>query len=772
MKNKITILIFLLFFSQHLLASNLNIQSKEIFIDKKTKTTIFKKEVVAVDEKNNVFKGDYAEYKKNLKLLKSKGPTIIETSEGYVLTGSNVIFDNKNNLITSDDPATIKDLENNNIYLDRFEYSTDKNFFKSNGNIKVIDSKKNTYNFSQIYIDEINREILGTDNKSYLNATDFKINKENKPRVFANTVKIKNENTQFTKSIFTLCDYRENDKCPPWSLQAKEMRHNKKKKTIYYDNAVVKIYDFPIFYTPKLSHPDPSVKRRSGLLPPIFADTKNLGPGVQIPYFLTLGDDKDFTFRPKLFSSEHSLMLGEYRQAFQHSNFILDFGYTKGYKKTSSTKKGGDKSHLFSKFVKNFKSKNESDNNLELSLQHVSHDKYLKLYKIKSNLVEHDIDNLENSLDFTHENENLFFGFQASVYETLKEEYNDKYEYIYPDMLVSKNLFSNNKLGSLDFQSNYKAHSYDTSKHTKFLINDFDWKSKKFYFSSGLQGEFLGKIKNVNYEARNISKYKKKPTSELFGALGYLAKIDFFKKTRNNSNHTLTPKMLLRYAPGHMRKGKKGARINKLNIFTLDRLNTYNNFENGASSTLGFEYEIKNKGSKFNFLLAQIINEKENKDMPSSTSLDEKLSDVMGMTKYAFLDNKVEFDLNYALDQNYKDVNWNDFGAKFNLNPIKFDFNYLQERKHIGDQEYFKTNLEYSKSENSIFSVAAKRNLVSDSFEYYNLSYEYLNDCLRAGLVYRREFYSDSEIEPEHSLLFKVTLIPFGDIEGPSFGGK
>ena len=142
MKNKITILIFLSFFSQHLLAGNLNIQSKEIFIDKKTKITIFKKEVVAVDEKNNVFKGDYAEYKKNLKLLKSKGPTIIETSEGYVLTGSNVIFDNKNNLITSDDPATIKDLENNNIYLDRFEYSTDKNFFKSNGNIKVIDSKK------------------------------------------------------------------------------------------------------------------------------------------------------------------------------------------------------------------------------------------------------------------------------------------------------------------------------------------------------------------------------------------------------------------------------------------------------------------------------------------------------------------------------------------------------------------------------------------------------------------------------------------------------
>jgi len=55
-----------------------------------------------------------------------------------------------------------------------------------------------------------------------------------------------------------------------------------------------------------------------------------------------------------------------------------------------------------------------------------------------------------------------------------------------------------------------------------------------------------------------------------------------------------------------------------------------------------------------------------------------------------------------------------------------------------------------------------KRNIITDSNEFYNLSYEYLNDCLRAGLVYRREFYNDSELEAENSLMFKVTLMPFG----------
>ena len=62
----------------------------------------------------------------------------------------------------------------------------------------------------------------------------------------------------------------------------------------------------------------------------------------------------------------------------------------------------------------------------------------------------------------------------------------------------------------------------------------------------------------------------------------------------------------------------------------------------------------------------------------------------------------------------------------------------------------------------------AQKDLITNSAEYYNLSYEYLNDCLRAGLVYRREFYTDSEIEAEHSLLFKLTITPLGDIELPS----
>ena len=769
MKNSLYIFIISIFIFSSATAENLNIQSKTISIDKDTKLALFKDEVVAIDSKNNTLTTEFAEYSKDLKVLKSKGETKIVTSEGFNVSGTNIVFDNLNKIIRSEEPAVIEDLDKNEIFLDKFEYSTTNKFFKSTGKIKFLDRNNNSYNFSQIYIDEKKREILGTDIKAFLNQKSLKINKRNKPRVFANTVKIDEKKTEFTKSIFTLCDYRKNDKCPPWTLQAKNMRHDKVSKTIYYKNAVIKFFNLPIFYTPLLSHPDPSVNRRSGFLPPSFSDTKNLGSSIKVPYYWAINEDKDLTLTTKLYTSEHPLYLGEYRQVFEKSNLIFDFGFTEGYKKTKEKKVAGNKSHFFSKFIKTFDGKKNSVNNLELTLQELSNDKYLKLYKVKSSLIESEIDTLENSLKFTHENDNLFLGFEASAYETLKNDYNDKYEYILPDIILDKNLLSSDKYGNFDLTSNLKVHNYDTNKFTKFLINDFDWKFKDVNFSNGFNGKLMAKLKNVNYETKNVSSYKSDQTSEIFGALGYLLDLDLKKETNNLASHFLTPKVFFRYSPDHMRKNESATRLNHLNLFNIDRLDAYNNFEGGVSATLGFDYKLKNSSDRnFKLSAGQVINQKNNKKMPSSSSLDTKLSDFVGNSTFN-ITNKINLNYNFALDQNYKDLNYNELGASFVSNQFKFDFNYLEEKEHIGNQEYLKTSLEIGKGNNGIFKAGTKRNLITNSAEYYNLSYEYLNDCLRAGLVYRREFYNDSELEPEDSLMFKVTLTPFGNISSPSF---
>ncbi len=796
MKNKFFLVIFFILYNSLASAENVLIQAKNITIDKKKQITIFENEVniktydnntiksnyaeynkdigqinlkgkiTAVDNRNNIIETNFAEYNENTKIFKSIGYTKIITSDKYIIESEDITFDNKNSFIKSENKTTINDQDGNLIYLENFDYQTKNNIFKSIGFVEITDSSQNKYEFSQIYIDTQKKEILGTDIKAFMNDNNFKINEENKPRIFSNAVKINNEKSDFSKSIFTICNYRKDDKCPPWTIQASKMLHDNKKKTIYYDNAIIKVYNIPIFYLPKLSHPDPTVDRRSGFLAPSFSDTKNLGSGISIPYFMNLGNDKNFTITNKFYVSENPLFLGEYHQAFKNSYFLTDFGYTKGYKKTSNSKKAGEKSHFFSKFSKNFRN-DDSDSTLNVSIQNTSNDKYLKLYKIDSNLVDYNTDVLENSLNYTLQSDDTFFGLNASVYETLNETFNDKYEYILPEITIDKNLISNNKIGNLDLQSNFKTHNYDTNRLTNFFINDLYWNYNEIDFKSGYKGKILGNLKNINYETKNVDLYKEETTSELFGALGYLTEIDLIKKI-GNASHLFKPKILFRYSPGSMRKEESGSKLDPISAFSIDRLNNINNFETGFTSTVGFDYKIEKSNKNFDFSVAQIISDKENKKMHTKTSMDEKLSDLVGSTDYKINDN-LNLKYNFSVDQNYNDLNYSEAGVALNFDSLKIDFNYLEEKKHIGDQEYFKTKLDYNRSKSSLFSLETKRNLITNSAEFYNLSYEYLNDCLRAGLVYRREFYTDSEIEPENSLMFKITLTPFGNINTPSF---
>ncbi len=797
MRNKILLLNLIFFYCIPLSAENIFIQSKNVSLNKKNQTTIFKDEVIvktedgisiksdyaeydkekaflllkdnikAIDNKNNIIETNYAEYDEKTKIFNSRGSTTILTSEKYLIKGEDIIFDNLKNFIMSNKKTSIKDQENNKIFLENFEYQAENNIFKSVGLARVEDKMNNSYEFSQIYIDTKKKEILGTDIKAFMNHQDFKINKKNKPRIFANSVKLDKNTNYFNKGIFTLCDYRPNDKCPPWSIQSSKILHDKRKKTIYYDNSVLKIYDIPILYLPKLSHPDPTVRRRSGFLPPSFSDTKNLGFGISIPYFFALNEDKNFTLTSRFYNSENPLFIGAYHQAFEKSNLLADFGYTEGYKNVNTSKRGGDKSHFFSKFTKNFEGKNKSKNSLSLSFQNVSNDKYLKLYKIKSDLVDYNKDTLESSIEFTSERDDMFLGFNATVFETLKEDYNDKYEYILPEMTIDKNLFSKDDIGILELQTNLKGHNYDTNKYSNFLINDFNFQSRDFNFNSGFKSTILANIKNINYETKNIDLYKKDPTSEIFGALGLLSEIKLKKQEKKGLTHFLTPKLLLRLSPGSMRKEYSGSRLDPNSAFGLSRLDNINNYETGYTGTLGLDYKVKGDNKEFDLSLAQIFNKEENKMMFSKTSLDEKVSDLVGSANYSIND-KIKLNYNFSLDQNYNDMNYNELGATFSYDSFEASFDFLQEKKHIGNQEYYKTKFKYY-NDSGVFSFENKKNLITNSSEYYDLSYEYLNDCLRAGIVYRREFYNDSEIEPENSLMFKITISPFGDINSPSF---
>jgi LPS-assembly protein len=110
-------------------------------------------------------------------------------------------------------------------------------------------------------------------------------------------IRVDGNRTIMRRAVFSPCKPCKDDpqRSPLWQLKAQTIVHDQESQEIIYQNAFLEIYGVPIAYTPYLSHPDPTVHRRSGFLAPNFGAGGDLGGFIQAPFFLVLGDDKDAT---------------------------------------------------------------------------------------------------------------------------------------------------------------------------------------------------------------------------------------------------------------------------------------------------------------------------------------------------------------------------------------------------------------------------------------------------------------------------------------------
>ena len=100
------------------------------------------------------------------------------------------------------------------------------------------------------------------------------------------------ENTRFTPCK---CNFRNGER-PIWDIQATQTVRNEKTQTITHYNMNMRVLNVPVGYLPFLSHPDWTVRRRSGFLTPSFIISSDLGFTPSIPYYQIINDTSDVEF--------------------------------------------------------------------------------------------------------------------------------------------------------------------------------------------------------------------------------------------------------------------------------------------------------------------------------------------------------------------------------------------------------------------------------------------------------------------------------------------
>ena len=156
----------------------------------------------------------------------------------------------------------------------------------------------------------------------------------------------------------------------------------------------------------------------------------------------------------------------------------------------------------------------------------------------------------------------------------------------------------------------------------------------------------------------------------------------------------------------------------------------------------------------------------ENPDLPKIYGIANKRSDIIGNLNFA---PSKFFDLNYqfSLDKNLSNSNYNLIKTDININNFITSFEFLEEDNYLSQDSYLSNTTKFIFDKNKSLSFGASKNLDKNITNYYNIIYEYQNDCLTAALEYNKNYYTDGDLKPEENLLFSIKIIPFGKISSP-----
>ncbi|HZT87407.1 MAG TPA: LPS assembly protein LptD [Stellaceae bacterium] len=226
-----------------------------------------------------------------------------------VFQADEVQYDDKQALVVAKGHVEIS--QNGQILLaDVVTYNQRTDTVTASGNVSLLQPTGDI-----IFADFI--ELRDSMNNAF--ATNVRILLSDRSRLAANAARRINGNRlELTRAVYSACDLCKSDPSAPpaWQLKAREMSDDKDLKLMEFRDATMEIDGWPIFYLPYMSHPDPSVKRASGFLPPTIGSSSTNGEHISIPYFLVLGPDKDLTLAPRFTTSAGELLVGEYRQRF------------------------------------------------------------------------------------------------------------------------------------------------------------------------------------------------------------------------------------------------------------------------------------------------------------------------------------------------------------------------------------------------------------------------------------------------------------------------
>ncbi|MDD4556002.1 MAG: LPS assembly protein LptD [Alphaproteobacteria bacterium] len=675
--------------------------------------------------------------------------------------------------------------ENKEIYFsaDEVESSSQADVVIARGNVNIV-RESVTLQADEVVYDKAQDIIEAKGNVVLLNAegdvifSDYVNLRENLDEVSMDNIKIimkdqthlaakkatkyKNNNKLMEKAVYSACDLCATSD-PLWQLKARKIRHDAEAKDVNYNDVFLEIKGLPILYAPFFSHPDPTVKRRSGFLSPSLVSSNYFGMKVMSRYFFDISDHENLTLSPGYSTKVGPIMAVDYDKYFYSGRLKFSASGLRDDKNSKLMNK--DRGHLFLK-------SNYEINDLWVSdfdFNYVSDRTYLKDMSLRGK----DDAWLISSAKFQRFDNRNYAGIESYYYKQISYDLRQQQKpYVVPLVnyehygeMNQYGFYNKNELG---LASIYRSEGDESQRIS--MINSWVLPGTTSY---GAKHKLMASVKSdlyyiTNYQYATGSDDYDGSVGRIFPQLSYEWRLPFVKAT-GETRQIVEPIVVGVLAPNGGNKANKipnndslGVRIDDTNILDVDRYAGYDKNDTGSRVSYGVNWSsYGNIFGRTSLLIAQSYKMRREESFLNYSEDNSYLSNYFGRF-YANPSKYLDVNYRFALNRKNYNLEYSELSSTFGPKLLRFYVSYIYLKD---DATYSISN--YNERRELYFSISSQltRDWSARIYDRIDLtknggtleyggSLIYEDECFKMGTNISKEISND----PQYKNNFEITV--------------
>ena len=247
-------------------------------------------------------------------------PAPAQQSDSVLLEADELIDDQQARTITAEGDVQVR-YQGRTLRADRLVYDLNTGTIRAIGNVQVVLEDGSVTYAEEIEADEAMNVGAARELRARLGDSSTLAARQ--------ALRHGQGESELRNVIYTSCPICErSDRPPTWSLRARRAIQDRESRTISYQGAVLEVVGIPVLYIPYIAHPDPTIGRASGFLPPEIGRNRRLGTFYEQPYYWAISPSQDLTASLRIHGNVNPLVGLDYRKRFWSGELSLDTTFT------------------------------------------------------------------------------------------------------------------------------------------------------------------------------------------------------------------------------------------------------------------------------------------------------------------------------------------------------------------------------------------------------------------------------------------------------------